>query len=279
MPLCISPYLYVDDRHRALAAESGHDCFTLAFVTGYAHGKAVWDAGVAPCAGFAKGLKRVTVSFGGAGSKTNELAGAIKDVRALAKAYEDVARTYGAAELDFDVEGGSLGDHAAIARRNAALALLPADIALSYTLPVMPSGLDAASVALLRDAAKRGVRVGTVRVMAMDYGTHTRDMAAAAVQAAKAAYRQVQAAGLARARIGIIPMIGVNDTAGERFTLRDAMALREFAAATPWVSTLSYWSLNRDRGARVSATASDAESGVVQAPFEFLHVLTGRKSL
>lgn len=270
MPLCISPYLYVDDHAEELARASGHGAFTLAFVTGYAKGAAVWDAGRAPSPALLKGLKHVTVSFGGAGAASSELAGAIKDARALAKAYGDIARAYGAAALDFDVEGPSLSDRAAIDRRNEALALLPADVAISYTLPVMPSGLEPAAVALLKSAARHGVRVATVRIMAMDYGTGTRDMGAAAVQAAKHAYRQVQAAGLPRARVGIVPMVGTNDTAREVFTLRDAAAVREFAAATPWVSTLSYWSLNRDRGARVAATASDAESGVVQKPFEFL---------
>ena len=41
---------------------------------------------------------------------------------------------------------------------------------VSFTLPVLPSGLTPDGVALLNGAAQAGVQVAAVNVMAMDYG-------------------------------------------------------------------------------------------------------------
>jgi len=269
-----SPYLYVSPNYQSVAKASGHTAFTLAFVTGYSNNEAVWDGGLAPDPAWcADPSKHITISFGGAGSNTNELAGMMKDATALADAYVHIAKTYHAAALDFDVEGGSVNDRAAIDRRNAALVLvqqkLP-NIKVSYTLSVMPRGLDPTGVAILKSAKAHGVRVDCVCVMAMDYGCHTKDMGAAAIAATQATYAQLHTVGYESARVGIIPMIGVNDTVPETFTLKDAATVKAFASKSPWVGTLGFWSLNRDNGSRADPKPSDGHSGVVQTPFAFL---------
>ena len=43
-------------------------------------------------------------------------------------------------------------------------------LTISFTLPVLPAGLTADGINLLRDALAKGVRVGVVNLMTMDYG-------------------------------------------------------------------------------------------------------------
>lgn len=225
---------------------------TLAFLLADAQGRApAWD-GTMPLDAWlgrvrASG-KRVVLSFGGASG--TDLARAVTDVKALAAQYVAAARRYDAWKIDLDVEGWSLGDQASVRRRNAALvavqATLPA-LKLQYTLPVMPHGLDAACLALLRDAKGRGVRLHAVNVMAMNYGdSFDGDMGAYAIQAARATRAQLDALGLKNVGVGITPMVLQNDVRANVFTLQDARQVADFAAATPWVRFVGYWATGRD---------------------------------
>ena len=278
MPFQTCPYLYVNSNYKKLIEESAHKSFTLAFITGYRNGKATWDCGVTPDAGLVKKLGHCILSFGGASAKTNELAGAITDVKKLAEAYTDIMREYGCDELDFDVEGSSIKQPEALERRNRALAAiqkaLPAT-KINFTLPCMPFGLEKDGLALLKNAKQCGVRVNLVNIMAMDYGQRVKDMGKAAIDAANATRKQLQGLGLADTLVGITPMIGVNDTAGEVFTLQDAAEVRAFADKTPWVGLLAFWSLNRDNGSGATdPRASMTHSGIEQKPYKFTRIFS-----
>ena len=272
----VCPYLYVNWSHKKYLEECPHDSFTLAFITGYKDKRPVWDCGVVPDPAVFKKLKHVVLSFGGAGATTNEIAGAITSVNKLAEAYTNVMDTYGATELDFDVEGNSIKQADAIERRNKALVRIQKkrpDTKVNFTLPVMPYGLEPDGISLLKNAQREGVQINMVNIMAMDYGQQTKDMGEAAIRAANATYAQLQKLGLASTKVGVTPMIGTNDTAREVFTLDDARELRRFADATPWVGMLSFWSVNRDNGSKVDPKASDTHSGIVQKPYEFVQIL------
>ena len=84
----------------------------------------------------------VRISFGGeAGS---ELAQTCTSVSQLEAAYQQVISAYGVNKIDFDIEGAAVADTAANARRDQALAALQArdpGLQVSFTLPVLPSGL------------------------------------------------------------------------------------------------------------------------------------------
>ena len=273
-PYLVAPYLYVGPKYKDQAAASGHDTFTLAFITGFRGGKAVWDSGMAPDPAWCASRK-VILSFGGAGAHTNELAGSITDVDDLAKAYLSIAKAFKCTTLDFDVEGTSIRDGKAIDRRNAALARLQKTdptIRVNYTLPVMPSGLDGAGLAVMKSAKKHSVAVGVCNLMTMDWGIRERNMGAACIKAATSTRKQLVDAGMSSVKVGVTPMIGTNDTPGEVLSLKDAVQVRDFCAATPWVGLVAYWSLNRDNGKVVSSKAAFEQSGVVQKPHEFLGI-------
>jgi hypothetical protein len=105
--------------------------------------------------------------------------------------------------------------------------------------------------------------------MAMDYGSGQGKMGQYAIDAAKATYTQVVNAGLKNAKIGITPMIGNNDVAGEVFTLDNANELLIFAKATAWVASLHYWSINRDNSKSGPLYAS---SQVTQKDYDYAKV-------
>jgi chitinase len=74
------------------------------------------------------------------------------------------------------------------------------------------------------------------------------------------------------ARIGITPMIGVNDSAGETFTLDDAQVVLNYAQANSnAVGLLAFWSVGRDNGS-CSRTVSPTCSGIKQNDWEFTRI-------
>jgi len=68
---------------------------------------------------------------------------------------------------------------------------------IQYTIPVLPSGLTASGIAVLRSAAGTGTRVDVVNIMTFDYYLASEpsplDMGAEAVSAAQAAHNQLAA--------------------------------------------------------------------------------------
>jgi chitinase len=221
----------------------------------------------------------VRVSFGGASGK--ELAATCGSVSALAKAYGRALDAAGAEQADFDIEGDELTDSASVALRSQAIRQLQRrrpDLKVSFTLPVMPSGLDDDGLALLESANTYDVRVSTVNLMTMNYGeSYTGDMGAYAITAANAAHAQLKKVfGLSDAAtwqgMALTSMIGVNDVAGETFTLSDAARVRAFAEEKK-IAWVSMWSAFRDRPCQEGESAQDDAatdcSGVSQSAGAF----------
>ncbi|MFG2790517.1 chitinase [Streptomyces sp. NPDC048419] len=227
----------------------------------------------------------VRVSFGGASGK--ELASTCDSASALAAAYGKALDTAGATRADFDIEGDELTDSASVARRSEAIALLQkerGDLEVSFTLPVMPSGLDAGSLALLESANKYDVQVATVDLMTMNYGeSYTGDMGDYALTSAKVAHAQLKKVfGLSDAGawqgMALTSMIGVNDIAGETFTLSDAAQVRTFAEQKG-IAWVSMWATFRDQQCASGDSSSDDAatncSGVKQSSGAFGKALAG----
>ncbi|MCX5015940.1 chitinase [Streptomyces sp. NBC_00555] len=227
----------------------------------------------------------VRVSFGGASGA--ELAAVCANASALAGAYADALDAAGATQADFDIEGDDLGDSDAVAMRSKAIALLQkerSDLTVSFTLPVMPSGLDEGSLALLQSANDNSVQVATVNIMTMNYGgTYTGDMGDYAIASAQAAHDQLQdvfglSADDSWRGLAVTSMIGDNDIAGETFTLSDAARVRSFAE-DKGIAWVSMWSTFRDRQCEDGDTSSDDAatncSGVSQSAGAFAEAFSG----
>lgn len=238
---------------------------------------------------------RAAVSFGGAGS--TELATSCTDMPSLEAAYWEVISRYGVSTLDFDIEGDNLSDATAGARRSQAIAEVqrksaslgrPLDVWL--TLPVSPQGLTDDGVAEVESMLKAGVDLAGVNIMTMNYGDSRlpgQSMLQASEDAAVAAHSQLgiiyQRAGqeldsqAVWAKIGLTPMIGVNEIATDVFSLQDAQDFAAFALAKN-VGRMSMWSVNRDTACTSDSTgvisASHTCSGIAQETGAFGNVLS-----
>lgn len=267
--------------------------YNLAFVVSGGSGctpkwngtEAVTDSAVASrISALKKDGATVRVSFGGASGK--ELAAACDGAGELSAAYAEALDAAGSTAADFDIEGDELADSASVALRSRAIARLQRerpDLDVSFTLPVMPSGLDADSLALLESANTYDVQVSTVNLMTMNYGeSYGGDMGDYAVTSAKAAHAQLRKvfglpdAGAWRG-MALTSMIGVNDVAGETFTLADAGQVRAFAQEKE-IAWVSMWSALRDRPCEGSSSGGHAPtvcSGVKQEKGAFGKAFAG----
>jgi len=140
------------------------------------------------------------------------------------------------------------------------------------TLPVLPTGLVQAGLNVVNAVHGAGQHP-LVNVMAMDYGSfydNGGNMLLSAQQAAQATRNQTGDT------IGVCPMIGQNDTAGEIFTLSNASSLTSWARGQSYIGRLSFWSLGRDNGGCPGQTwASPTCSGVSQSTWAFSAAMRG----
>jgi hypothetical protein len=279
---------YVDmskmaDRLPEIQAQSGIKMFTLAFVVSGNGCVPAWG-GTVPistdttiAAGIAKiraAGTDIIIAFGGYDG--TDLAQSCTDVSSLRAAYQAVIDKYKAKILDFDVEHTAIEDPVSIDRRSQALRALAATnsgLQINYTLPATPAGLTDLSVNVIKSAVKYGTPVAVVNLMTMDYGSPviTGAMGPDAVAAASGAMCQLKSVGL-NARIGITPMVGVNDSAGETFTLDDAQIVVNYALANGnSIALLAFWSVGRDNGS-CFGKVSPYCSGVPQKDWAFTRI-------
>jgi chitodextrinase len=277
--------------------QSGINVFTLGFVVGNGGCTPTWGGVGATVANdtlpngttilsLVQGVRAaggdVIISFGGASG--TELALGCTTVSSLQAAYQAVLNKYSVnsstpVRLDFDIEGGATTDQTSINRRNQALVGLKnanPSLVISYTLPVLPTGLIASGVNILNSVKTAGLNVNVINVMAMDYGSANDNggqMGLSAQQAATNTHNQVVAAGLTSS-IGVTPMIGINDVNTEIFQLADAQSLLNFANANSYITRLSYWSVARDNGSCPNqGFASPSCSGISQSNWAFANIL------
>lgn len=281
-----------DENIVQMAKDAGLHNVTLAFVQSNGNGGIGWGGtGSIANASFPNGTTilsavqglqnegvNVAISFGGAAGI--DPAAAATSASQLQAQYQSVINTYGVHSLDFDIEGAVVSNAAATKLRNQALAGLEAanpGLEITFTLPVMPTGLTSEGLNLLSSASSAGVAINRVNIMAMDYGAAADNggqMGLDAINAAQATEAQLSKLGLTSTTIGVVPMIGVNDTSSEIFTLADAQQLTSYAATDSKISALSMWSLARDNGSGAGATwASPTSSSIAQTPYQFSSIM------
>jgi Cellulose binding domain len=258
--------------------------FTLAFVTS-AGCRASWFNAYDPRSAW--GLDQINVlrsrggdvkiSFGGASGI--ELAQACSSVTALTAEYQAVVTAYALKYIDFDIEGAAVAEPASIARRSQAMAALQAangGLKVSLTLPVLPSGLTADGVNVVRAARDAGVNLDLVNIMAMDYYQGS-DHADQAIAAANATFGQLRSLYPAKSdaalwrMLGVTPMLGQNDDGGI-FNQADARQLVAFAQGRH-LGELAFWEVTRDRNACTGALYMC--TNISQQPYEFSKIFAG----
>jgi hypothetical protein len=269
----------------SVAASYGTKYFTLAFVNGGGcqwslPNQSGWQSQISALQ--AEGGD-VMISFGGytVDTDSTDLGATCSSASAMATQVESVVTTLGVTHLDFDIESNELTNSADYTRTAQALAQVRSwasangtQLTISYTIPVLPTGMTQSGVSVLDAAASSGFKPDIVNIMTMDYGSSGTEMGAAANQALDAASGQVASAfgvsgSAAYAMLGNTPMIGQNDSPGEIFTLSDASTVESYAASKG-IALLSFWSEGRDNGGCPGQTsASSTCSGLSQSAGAF----------
>jgi hypothetical protein len=278
----------------ALATATGNKFYTLAFIisNSTANSAPYWDGSmplsdnkyVTDIANLRAQGGDVIISFGGASGM--ELAQVYTSVGPLQAAYQQVITKYNLKWMDLDIEGAFIADAAAINRRNQALKNLQTaspGLKVSYTLPAMPEGLTQDGLNLLSNAKSNGVQVDIVNVMAMDYGSCNIDMGQAAINAASNTRDQLATLGVS-SKIGITPMIGVNDVSCENFTTANTQAVVNYANANSYIGFLGFWAEDADANHDYlnifkTFSAPVAVAPVMSKGFSFTHQKAGMYDL
>jgi chitinase len=286
--------LVTSEQLLTIQQRSGIKVFTLAFIVDNGNCQASWGGlgqsipndslpNGTTISSLVEGVRQaggdVIISFGGAiGTDLSSACSSASQVQAM---YQSVIDRYQVKLLDFDIEGFAASSPPAVDLRNQAVRGLKAanpGLIVSYTLPVLPTGLVDAGLNILDRAKSSGLDLDVVNVMAMDYGSANDNggrMGLNAVSAATATEAQILNAGLSSS-VGVTPMIGVNDTNTEIFGLSDAQMLVEFAQTHSYVSRLAIWSVSRDNGSCAGQTwASPLCSGITQDDYAFSRIFEG----
>jgi Cellulose binding domain/Glycosyl hydrolases family 18 len=269
---------------RELSADGNLKSFTLAFIT--ASGcRAMWFNSFDPRERFAldqiNAIRRaggdVKISFGGATGV--ELAQACSSVDSLVAEYQAVVTAYSLKHIDLDIEGAATADQTSVERRSQALRRLQRanpGLRVSLTLPVLPEGLTADGLGVVRSARDAGVDIDVVNVMAMDYNRDG-DYGDLAVQAAESTFDQLKelfpgrSDASVRRMVGVTPMLGQNDD-GRVYDADDARQLVSFARSQG-LGMLAFWEMTRDRNACSGPLFRC--TNIAQQPFEFSRVFAG----
>ncbi len=249
-----APYqpTWVNPDLASLASSTGHKFWTLAFIiNGSGTCNPMWNGDTAlsntwNVSGLRSAGGDVIISFGGASGV--EIAASCTDVATTQAAYQKVINAMSAKAIDLDIESGYESDTVSIDRRNKAMHNLQVanpGLWVDYTLAVDRTGLPSAQINLLKNAVSNGVSIHAVNIMAMDYGPCYTDMGQAAVDAANATKNQLASNGIS-AKVGVTPMIGVNDTTCEVFSTSDAQLLVNFAQSNSFINLLAYWEQGAD---------------------------------
>lgn len=273
-----------------MSQDSDLKYFTLAFITADAENHASWSGTIplesqhmlAKIRDIRTAGGDVSISFGGANGQ--EIAQVIEDVDVLVAEYSRVIDLYSLNRMDFDIEGGAVAEDKSVDRRNKAIVELQKkypQLQITYCLPVLPTGLALAGEKLVQNAKKNGADIESFHGMSMDFGDSAAPdpegrMAAYVISSAENLRKQVMTAGYATPKIGLIPMIGVNDVTSEVFRILDATWVRDFFKTTPWVTYIGWWSVNRDQPG-VGQGANPFNSGINQAPYDFAKTFLGTK--
>jgi chitinase len=149
-------------------------------------------------------------------------------------------------------------DNAKLQRMMSAIKTIKANnqnIPISFTLPVLPEGLvPGVGHNVIVQAQIAGLKDYGVNIMAMDYGNYynQKTMGEYAIDALTATFSQLKALyptqsdDVLWSRLEVTPMIGLNDTIPQNFSLNDVDIVKEFAHEKG-LRMLSIWSLTRDK--------------------------------
>ncbi len=191
-------------------------------------------------------------SFGGAAGVYLEL------LLSEYKMFEEIVKVLdktGCRALDWDIEGGIIGDVATNTKRAKVIKRLQdkyPGLYISYTLAADRWGLTPLAKNLLKNAIENGVKINMVNIMAMNigrveagkWGEEAMKMSDVTVSQMKDLWPSLNSKQLYK-MLGITVMIGRNDDSSV-FLESDATVIAQYAKDKN-IGLLSFWAINRDQ--------------------------------
>ena len=221
----------------------------------------------------------IAVSFGG----ENGLSIENKCTQAeLVQVYQSVFDIYGAAFIDFDIEGGALGDTAANTNRFKALKDLQkqnSKAKVSLTLPANIDGFPHDALALIQQAKDLGVSINEYNMMTMAWYSQKLPGAISdsVIASAQKGFQQLQAIFPEKSpaelwtMIRVTPKIGV-DYDQSVLNLEDAKRIGQFVKQNG-LAGIGFWSADIDRNQNKTQNCNQGAnpdcSGIYQVPYDF----------
>lgn len=221
----------------------------------------------------------VAVSFGGENGVSIESKCTQTE---LEQVYQSALDIYGAAFLDFDIEGGALGDTAANTNRFKALKSLQAKNAnakVTLTLPANTDGFPPYALALIQEGKNLGVSIKEYNMMTMAWYSQKLPgpISDSVIASAQKGFQQLQAifpeksAAQIWSMIRVTPKIGV-DYDQSILYLDDAKRIGQFVKQNG-LAGIGFWSADIDRNQNKTQNCNQGAnpdcSGISQAPYDF----------
>jgi hypothetical protein len=222
----------------------------------------------------------ITVSFGGENGVSIES----KCTQAeLVQVYQSAFDIYGATFIDFDIEGGALGDTAANTNRFKALKVLQTQNSkakVSLTLPANIDGFPPSALFLIQQAKDLGVSINEYNMMTMAWYSQKLPgpIADSVIASAQKGYQQLQAIFPDKTPAQLWSMIRVTPKIGVDYDQSilypdDAKRIGQFVKQNG-LAGIGFWSADTDRNQSKTQNCNQGAnpdcSSVYQAPYDFI---------
>jgi chitinase len=161
--------------------------------------------------------------------------------------------------IDFDIEGGqSESDIEGLVDAAAGAQSQYPDLQFSFTLATLGAsdgsygGVNSLGNEVVEAVLGSSLKNYVINLMTMDYGSASSSVCVVVSGSCEMAQSAIQAVenlehtyGIPASKIAVTPMIGMNDTTSETFTIADVDTLTAYAADNG-LAGLHFWSLDRD---------------------------------
>lgn len=193
------------------------------------------------------------------------------------KIYKYMYDIYQIKHFDFDIEGFYISDNNLTNKRCHLIKEIKRQIPnaiIQYTIPISPDGLHTEGLNLLKLSKQNNIDPDIINLMTMDFGTYyapngKTDMAKYCIQCIESVQKQLNELSI-HSKIGVTPMIGVNDCTDEIFSIDNANELINYCKYNNNVKLVSFWCINRDNGNKINNNYADCNySGIEQKLYEF----------
>jgi chitinase len=190
--------------------------------------------------------------------------------------------------IDFDIEGGQTeSDIEGLVDSAAGAQSEYPNLQFSFTLATLGAsdgsygGVNSLGNEVVEAVLGSGLKNYVINLMTMDYGSASSSVCVVVSGSCEMAQSAIQAVenlehtyGIPASKIAVTPMIGMNDTSSETFTIADVDTLTAYAVGNG-LAGLHFWSLDRDTPCADTYASPTCNSVSGTTPLEYTNRFLG----